>query len=131
MIDRISATHMLAALGFLAASLAAGRLEAQAPPAPPPALLPRPFPAPKPSDPKPAAPPPYPPPRAGEGREGGSQPARGGREPDLAYRAYQRRYFLTPFAEATRRVDEKSAQRPLTLLGELYSNGLCVPLAAV
>src|SRR5260370_18284872 len=103
MIDRISVTHVLAALGFLAASLAAGRLEAQAPAAPPGSLLPRPFPAAKPSDPKPAAPPPYAPPRAGEGREGGSQPARGGREPDLAYGAYQRGYFLTAFAEPTRR----------------------------
>src|SRR5260221_1645664 len=116
MIDRISATHMLAALGFLAASLAAGRLEAQAPPAPPPALLPRPFPAPKPSDPKPAAPPPYPPPRAGEGREGGSQPARGGREPDLPYGAYQRGYFLTAFAKTKRPVNENGDQHTITLL---------------
>jgi len=119
MIDRISVTHILAALGFLAASLAAGRLEAQAPPAAPPAsLLERWFPSAKPSDTKPAA-------------TAASQPARGGREPDLAYGAYQRGYFLTAFSEATKRVDQKGDPRAMTLLGELYSNGLGVPLDEV
>src|SRR5262249_14211154 len=61
----------LAALGFLAALLAADRLPAQAPGATPPALLPRPFPTVKPPDPKPGAAP-----------TTSSQPARGGREPD-------------------------------------------------
>jgi TPR repeat protein len=47
------------------------------------------------------------------------------REPDLAYGAYQRGYFLTAFAEAMKRVDKGDA-RAMTLLGELYSNGLGV-----
>src|SRR5712692_287613 len=48
---------MLAALGFLAASMAADRLEAQAPAATPPAsLLPRQLPAAKPADPSPLPP---------------------------------------------------------------------------
>ena len=55
-------------------------------------------------------------------------PTRGGQEPDIAYGAYQRGYFLTAFAEATRRVDEKNDVRAMTLLGELYSNGIGVPL---
>src|SRR5262249_10825998 len=117
-IDRISVTGMLAALGFLAAALAADQLLGQAPPQPPPStLLPRPLPAAKPPASKPAP--------------QGPQPARGGREPDLAYGAYQRGYFLTAFAEATRRVDEKGDPRAMTLLGELYSNGLGVPLDEV
>jgi len=49
-------------------------------------------------------------------------------EPDLAYGAFQRGYFLTAFAEATRRVDEKGDPHAMTLLGELYSNGLGVVL---
>src|SRR5215470_18817670 len=121
MTDRICVTHTLAALGFLAALLAADRLEAQAPPtASPPSLLQRLFGPAKPSDPRPAA-----------GSTATSQPARGGREPDLAYGAYQRGYFLTAFAEATRRVEEKGDPRAMTLLGELYSNGLGVPLDEV
>ncbi len=48
-------------------------------------------------------------------------------EPDLAYGAYQRGYFLTAFAEATRRVDEKGDPRAMTLLGELYSSGIGIP----
>ncbi len=46
----------------------------------------------------------------------------------MAYGAYQRGYFLTAFAEATRRVGEKNDARAMTLLGELYSNGFGVPL---
>src|SRR5258708_24086502 len=110
MIDRTCFTHMLAAWGFLAALLAAGRLEAQAPPAsPPPSLLQRLFPSAKPSDPKPAA-----------GPTASGQPARGGREPDLAYGAYHRGYFLTAFAEATRPADEKGDPPPRRLPTELY-----------
>jgi TPR repeat protein len=131
-IDRISVAHpaghsrrsksALAALGFLAASFAVGHVGAQAPPPTPPSgtLLPRQFPPTKPADAKPAA-----------GASASSQPARGGHEPDLAYGAYQRGYFLTAFAEATRRVQEKGDPRAMTLLGELYSNGLGVPLDEV
>jgi TPR repeat protein len=118
-IDRISVARSLAALGLLAASLAASHADAQAPPAAN-SLLPRQFPAPRPADSKPVA-----------GSSASSAPARGGHEPDLAYGAYQRGYFLTAFAEATRRVQEKGDVRAMTLLGELYSNGLGVPLDEV
>jgi TPR repeat protein len=48
-------------------------------------------------------------------------------EPDLAYGAFQRGYFLTAFREATKRVDEKGDPKAMTLLGELYADGLGVP----
>src|SRR5207344_1485458 len=50
-----------------------------------------------------------------------------GREPDLAYGAYQRGYYLTAFQEATKRVNDKADPRAMTLLAELYANGLGVP----
>src|SRR5262249_11578062 len=53
--------------------------------------------------------------------------SRPGVEPDLAYGAYQRGYFLNAFAEATKRVDQKSDPRSMTLLGELYSGGIGIP----
>ena len=70
--------------------------------------------------PRPAGRPPPRPPR---------QPRRRGPavEPDLAYGAYQRGYFLTAFAEATRRVDEKGDPHAMTLLGELFSSGVGIP----
>ena len=46
---------------------------------------------------------------------------------DLAYGAYQRGYFLTAFLEATKRVDKDGDRRAMTLLGELYAQGLGVP----
>jgi uncharacterized protein len=104
---------VLAALGLLAALFAADRTQAQAPQS----LLPRPLPAPKAAESKLAA-----------GAAPSDQAARGGREPDLAYGAYQRGYFLTAFAEATRRVQESGDSHAMTLLGELYSNGFGVPL---
>jgi TPR repeat protein len=128
--DRISVNRIavtcFAAVGFLAVTLAAGRLEAQAPPprgtarpaaaaaptAKPAAATPAPAPAAKPAA-APAAPPP-------------TYPAR---EPDLAYGAYQRGYFLTAFLEAMKRVDKnKGDARAMTLLGELYASGLGVPV---
>ena len=48
-------------------------------------------------------------------------------EPDLAFGAFQRGYYLTAFALATKRVDEKSDPKAMTLLGELYANGFGVP----
>jgi TPR repeat protein len=117
---------MAAAVGFLTAALAAGPLEAQAPPsraaaAPPPRPAAAAAPAPQAPAPatKPAAP--------AQAAPGNSQPARGGQEPDLAYGAYQRGYFLTAFLEAIKRAD-KGDSHAMTLLGELYSNGLGVPL---
>src|ERR1700694_5952158 len=41
---------------------------------------------------------------------------------DLAFGAFQRGYYLTAFAEATKRV-EKSDAKAMTLLAELYANG--------
>ena len=46
---------------------------------------------------------------------------------DVAYGAFQRGLYLTAFQEATRRVDEKSDPKAMTLLGELYADGLGVP----
>ena len=48
------------------------------------------------------------------------------READVAYGAYQRGYYITAFAAATRRVDEQKDVKAMTLLGELYANGLGV-----
>ena len=42
---------------------------------------------------------------------------------DLAYGAYQRGFYITAFAIATRRVEEKGDVRAMTLLGELYARG--------
>jgi TPR repeat protein len=47
-------------------------------------------------------------------------------ELDLAYGAFQRGFYLTAFAIATRRVDETKDVKAMTLLGELYANGLGV-----
>ncbi|MFL6798782.1 MAG: tetratricopeptide repeat protein [Xanthobacteraceae bacterium] len=45
---------------------------------------------------------------------------------DLAYGAFQRGFYMTAFAIATRRVNEKKDVKAMTLLGELYANGLGV-----
>ncbi|HXW27722.1 MAG TPA: tetratricopeptide repeat protein [Xanthobacteraceae bacterium] len=47
----------------------------------------------------------------------------GAAEPDLAYGAYQEGHFLTAFALATRRVNDKGDPKAMTLLGWLYANG--------
>jgi TPR repeat protein len=47
-------------------------------------------------------------------------------EADLAYGAFQRGYYLTAFAIATRRVNEDKDVKAMTLLGELYAYGLGV-----
>src|SRR5579863_2269702 len=52
--------------------------------------------------------------------------AAAGPEPDLAYGAYQRGFYLTAFAFATRRVEEKNDPKSMTLLGGLYAQGLGV-----
>ena len=46
---------------------------------------------------------------------------------DLAYGAYERGYYLTAFNEATKFAAQNDAAA-MTLLGELYSQGLGVPL---
>ncbi len=125
MTDRNSVTRIAAAVGFLAVALSSGPLEAQTPPARAPAAPPRPAAAGAPAAPatKPAGAAPAP----AQAAASNSPPAHGAREPDLAYGAYQRGYFLTAFLEAMKRAD-KGDSRAMTLLGELYSNGLGVPL---
>jgi TPR repeat protein len=122
-VSSFSATCIAAAVGFIAVASAAGPLAAQAPRAPAPS--------------KPlAAASSKPPAAAGAAARPAATPAPAAkpvpaagpaREPDLAYGAYQRGYFLTAFWEATKRVDKGDA-RAMTLLGELYSSGLGVPL---
>ena len=46
---------------------------------------------------------------------------------DLAFGAYQRGNYLTAFGLATKRVDDTGDPKSMTLLGELYANGLGVP----
>ena len=48
-------------------------------------------------------------------------------EPDLAYGEYQRGRYVGAFKEAMRRVEEKNDPKSMTLLGELYADGLGVP----
>src|SRR5271163_2760479 len=45
-------------------------------------------------------------------------------EPDPAYAAFQRGYYVTAFALATERVEAKKDAKAMTLLGELYAGGL-------
>src|ERR1700726_2429220 len=54
-------------------------------------------------------------------------PAPNGRPPDLAFGAFQRGYYITAFALATHNVDDKADPKAMTLLGEIYANGLGVP----
>jgi TPR repeat protein len=45
----------------------------------------------------------------------------------MAYAEYQRGNYVTAFKEATRRIEEKSDPKAMTLLGELYADGLASP----
>src|SRR5690242_19646843 len=54
-------------------------------------------------------------------------PAAQSADPDPAYSAFQRGFYLTAFREATKRVDQNSDVKSMTLLGELYADGLGVP----
>src|SRR5439155_2840355 len=47
-------------------------------------------------------------------------------EPDLAFGAFQRGLYLTAFREATKRVEDKGDIKAMTLLAELYADGLGV-----
>jgi TPR repeat protein len=47
---------------------------------------------------------------------------------DIAYGSFQRGYFITAFSLATDRVTNAGDPKAMTLLGELYANGLGVPL---
>ena len=45
---------------------------------------------------------------------------------DYVYAAYQRGQYKTAFDLATKRVQEKGDPKAMTMLGELYANGLGV-----
>jgi len=46
------------------------------------------------------------------------------RDVDMAYGAFQRGYYITAFALATQRVNDHKDVKAMTLLAELYANGL-------
>jgi uncharacterized protein len=48
-------------------------------------------------------------------------------DPDPAYSAFQRGFYLTAFREATKRAETDNDPKSMTLLGELYADGLGVP----
>jgi TPR repeat protein len=50
-----------------------------------------------------------------------------GPPPDMAFGAFQRGYFITAFSLATDRVTNDADPKAMTLLGELYAEGLGVP----
>src|SRR5690349_25063785 len=64
--------------------------------------------------PNPAAPAPKPSRNVKAAPKAAAAPAR---EPDFAFGAYQRGYYLTAFAEATKRVNANADPRSMTLLG--------------
>src|SRR5262245_39781633 len=90
--------------------------------------------APKPDEPKPDAPKPAEPPRDDEvwpplpATSFAPSPAAmpTGQSLASAFAAYQRGYYVTAFAEATRLAGDNNPQA-MALLGELYSNGAGVP----
>jgi uncharacterized protein len=55
-----------------------------------------------------------------------TSPAPAGPPPDMAYGAFQRGYFLTAFSLATDRVTNDADPKAMTLLGQLYADGLGV-----
>src|SRR6516225_4231503 len=55
-----------------------------------------------------------------------SDAAPSAQQPDLAFGAFQRGYFLTAFAIATKRAVDDNDIKAMTLLGELYADGLGV-----
>lgn len=56
-------------------------------------------------------------------------PTPGGPPADIAFGAYQRGYFITALREATRRVAANARDAAaMTLIGEIYHDGLAVPL---
>jgi len=56
-------------------------------------------------------------------------PAIGGaaEKPDLAFGAFQRGYYITAFGLATQHAADQDDPKSMTLVGELYANGLGVP----
>jgi TPR repeat protein len=64
-------------------------------------------------------------------RKGSTAPAApttaDGSAPDLAFGAFQRGQYITAFGLATQRALDRKDPKSMTLLGELYANGLGVP----
>jgi uncharacterized protein len=113
---QVAATAALAAV--LSLSLLA-TTNAQEPLAKPPHV-----PAAKPAAAKKPAPAPAPAPQPAQAAPPAQQ---NGPKPDLAFGAFQRGYYLTAFSLATQRATAKNDAKSMTLLGELYANGLGVP----
>jgi uncharacterized protein len=71
------------------------------------------------------------PPRTGPAPAAAAAPASpttsNGSAPDLAFGAFQRGQYITAFGLATQRALDKKDPKSMTLLGELYANGLGVP----
>src|SRR6516165_8816864 len=111
----MSMRHAAGAIALGLITLCAGSAAAQTPmqlTPPAPRAAPEPAAKPAPVKPKTAAPAPTAPaPTASHGNI------------DPAYGAYQRGYYMTAFAIATRRVEEAGDVKAMTLLGELYANG--------
>ena len=119
-----------AAVGFAGLVLWAGVTSSA--PAQTPTQLSPPASAPTPPASKPAAPSP---PRANRPRRHRASPRRPRRRRrrpirapglDMAYGAFQRGHYVTAFSIATQRVNEQKDVKAMTLLGELYANGLGV-----
>ncbi|HEY6995463.1 MAG TPA: SEL1-like repeat protein, partial [Xanthobacteraceae bacterium] len=112
----------VAAIALWSASPAGAAAQAPAPLTPPAPQAPAPAarPAAKPAPSKPA------PTQAAPAAAAPSTPAAPRRDLDLAYGAFQRGHYLTALSIATRRVDEQKDVKAMTLLGELYANGLGV-----
>jgi TPR repeat protein len=51
----------------------------------------------------------------------------GGNAPDLAFGAFQRGHYITALGLATQRAVDRKDPKSMTLVGELYANGLGVP----
>src|SRR5579862_3609168 len=66
-------------------------------------------------------------PRAAQGAAPAQSAPANAAKPDLAFGAFQRGEFLTAFQLATERVEQQNDPVSMTLLAELYANGLGVP----
>jgi uncharacterized protein len=120
-LPRIAATMLALALSAALPAMAVAQAPVQlTPPAPQAPAKAAPKPAPRKAAPTQAAP-------AAPAAPTPAAPAPARRELDLAYGAFQRGFYMTAFAIATRRVNEQKDVKAMTLLGELYANGLGVP----
>jgi hypothetical protein len=121
---RCRAGILSAALTFGLIASAAAQAPVQLSPAPPTSPPAAPKPAAKQPPRRPAATAPTPPAAPAAQVPATPVPAASRREPDMAFGAFQRGYYMTAFDIAIRRADELKDVRAMTLLGELYANGL-------